>query len=114
MRGDELQGAFDALDYGELTGAAPLLIGRRSDAHDGDRRRPTASYGGTAKLEEGGGEREMSRRTASSPWSMGARRRGGEGRRRRQSCSTAAAGGGEEADGDGDSGLPGTIPSARR
>ena len=47
--------------YGDLTGAAPLHFGHRSDVQDGDRRRPTSAYEGTYDLggeEEDGGVQE--------------------------------------------------------
>ena len=39
--------------------AAPRPIGRRSDADVGDRRRPTAGYGGNGALGVGEGEEEV-------------------------------------------------------
>ena len=49
-------GASYAPHYG-VQGAAPLLLGRRNDEKDGDRRRSTESYGdggATAREREGG------------------------------------------------------------
>ena len=47
--------------YGDLMGAAPLHCCCRSDAQDGDRRRPASAYWGTYDLggeEEDGGVQE--------------------------------------------------------
>ena len=94
--------------------AAPPLIGRRSDGHDGDRRRVRAELrrlGAKEGEEESEDAQEDRMLTRSTNPETGRRR---EVSRRRWRARTAEDGGGEERGNGGDSGRLRSIPSAGR
>ena len=87
-------GASYAPHYG-VQGAAPLLLGRRNDEKDGDRRRSTESYGdgeATAREREGGEvleDRQLTRSSWEGSRKAGEAGTGGNGARRPDSGDLA-------------------------